>query len=183
MDEDDFERELYQLAIHESGHAVVAWCLGFDIESVSIVGDEEYRGRTLIIPSARETSYGGLEQVIQKCRGIEKRIKICFGGPLAEGRFAGDAMHLISAHNDFKQGVILLRRVADTHSEREKIGDMLFRQTQTLIRRRWKEINSLARELVANGELVSEEVTAAIGPRRLEFFSRKSPSTELLLES
>ena len=101
---------------------------------------------------------------------------------MAEGRFAGNAMHPIAAHNDFQQGVLLLRRLADTHAEREQIGDMLFRQTQTFIRRRWKEDNSLARKLVANGELVLEEVEAALGPRRLEFFSRTSPNMRSLNE-
>lgn len=183
MDEDDFERELYQLAIHESGHVVVAWALGYDIENVSIVGDDEYRGRTLIIPPARETSCGSLEPVIQRCRSLEKRVRICFAGPLAEGRFAGERLHQIAAHNDFKQGIILLRSVAETHIERERIGDFLFRKTQALVGRRWHEINSLARNLVANGELFWEDVDAILGPRRLEYFSRKSAISEATLDS
>ena len=136
MDEDDFERELYQLATHEAGHAVVAWSLGFDIESVSIVADGEYRGRTRIIAPTRLNSFRRMEPVIQRCRTLEKRVRICFAGPLAEGRFAGEALHEIAAQNDFQQGVLLLRGVAETHAEREKIGDFLFRKTQVLVARR-----------------------------------------------
>ncbi len=172
MDESDFERELYQLAIHESGHIVMAWSQGWDIEHASLSAELDSNGRTLIIPTVREATFHNVAPIIVQCRRLEKRIRICFGGPIAEGRFAGDAANLVAAHGDFQEGVLLLRNVADTYEERERIGDFLFKQTQQLVRRRWKEINLLATRLVANGELDSEEIEAVIGPRRLEFLSR-----------
>ena len=173
MDESDFERELYQLAIHEAGHVVVAWCHGWDVECASIVGEQDSHGRTLLIPPAREVAYRGIAPVVAQCRGLEIRVRICFGGPLAEARFAGNGLHLVSAHADFANGVLLLRQAAPTHAEREKIGDYLFKQTQALVRRRWREINLLATKLVANDEIYSEEIEATLGPRRLEFFRRR----------
>ena len=173
MTEDDFERELYQIAIHEAGHVVVGWCLGWGIECVSIVGEQDSHGRTLLIPPARDVTYHGVAPIIAQCRGLETRVRICFGGPLAEARFAGNGLHLVSAHEDFAKGVLLLRQAAETHDEREKIGDYLFNQTKTLVRRRWKEINLLATKLVANRTIFSEEIEAVVGPRRLEFLSRR----------
>ena len=114
--------------------------------------------------------------IIAQCRRLEKRIRICFGGPIAEGRFAGNAAHLVAAHWDFQEGVLLLRSVADNYEERERIGDFLFKQTQRLVRRRWKEINLLATKLIANEGIYSDEIEATLGPRRMEFLSRRLPS-------
>lgn len=180
MDESDYEREIYQLAIHEAGHVVMAWCQGWDIEHVSISPEWESDGRTLIIPQVRNEWCDDLTPVIARCRGLEKRIRICFGWPIAEGRFAGNAMHLVAAHIDFQEGVMLLRNVAETCEEREQIGDFLFEQTRKLVRRRWKEINLLATKLAANGELVSEEIEAAIGPRRIEFLAERRQLRQVL---
>lgn len=174
MTEDDFERELYQIAIHEAGHVMVAWSQGWDIEYASISAEMDSNGRTVIIPSVRGGWNEDVTPIIAHCRSLEKRIRICFAGPIAEGRFAGNATHLVAAHSDFQDGVMLLRNVADTYEEREQIGDFLFEQTRKLVRRRWKEINLLATKLVANGELVSEEIEAVVGPRRMEFLSRTS---------
>ncbi len=174
MNEDDFERELYQLAIHEAGHVVVAWCYGWGVECASIVGEQDSHGRTLLFPPARDTTYRGIAPIVAQSRGLEIRVRICFGGPLAEARFAGNGLDLVSAHEDFAKGVLLLRQAAETHDEREKIGDYLFNQTKTLVRRRWKEISLLAGKLVANGTLFSEEIETVMGPRRLEFLSRRS---------
>jgi len=178
MDESDFERELYQLAIHEAGHVVVAWCHGWDVECASIVEELESRGRTLLLPPMRDIEYRDIAPIIAHCRGLETRVRICFGGPLAEARFAGNGLHLVSAHNDFAKGVLLLREAAETHDEREKIGDCLFKQTQAIVRRRWREINLLATKLVANDEIYSKEIEATIGPRRVEFLSKTSPTAK-----
>ena len=176
MDESDFEREQYQLAVHEAGHIITAWSQGWDVEHVSLFAEQESNARTLIIPSARESTFNNVAPIVAQCRSLEKRIRICFGGPIAEGRFAGNATHLVAAHGDFQEGVLLLRNV-ETYEEREKIGDFLFKQTQQLVRRRWKDIGLLATKLVASGELVSEEIEATIGPRSLEFLSRTSSNT------
>lgn len=172
-DEELFEREMYQLAVHEAGHVVVAWSLGLGVELVSILGDEESAGRTLIIPPGRENPHNRVDKIVQRCRLLEKRIKIAFAGPLAEGRFSGESLRLIPAHNDFLQGVLLLRQVAESSAEREQIGDFLFNQTQEIIRRRWKSINLIATRLVANGELLGHEIETLLGERQWEFFSRR----------
>ena len=174
MDEGElFEREMYQLAIHEAGHVVVAWCLGLGVEIVSIMGDEETEGRTLIIPPELDNPCQSVDKVVQRCRTLEKRVRIAFAGPLAEGKFSGESLRLIPAHNDFLQGVLLLRQIAESSAERERIGDFLLKQTQELIRRRWKSINVIATRLVANGELFSPEIEALLGERQWEFFSRR----------
>lgn len=181
MDEHDFERELYQLAIHESGHAAAAWYCGLEVENVSILGDSESDGRTLIVAPPRVSSFQDVAPVIRRCRSLEARVRICFAGPLAEGRFAGEKLRLSAANNDFTQGVLLLRHMADSHVERERIGDYLVKETQKLIRRRWREINLLASGLIANGDLNSAEIEAKWGPPRWEFQSRKSVTTDFSL--
>ena len=179
MDEDDFECELYQLAIHEAGHAAAAWYSGLEVENVSISGDSESDGRTVIVAPPRLRSYKNVAPVLRRCRSVEARIRICFAGPLAEGRFAGETLRILAANNDFTQGVLLLRDLADTHVERERIGDYLVKETQKLIRRRWREIDLLASALIANGDLNSAEIEAKLGPPRWEFLCRKSVAADL----
>ena len=144
------------------------------MECAGLSFDDDTDGRTLIIPGARLTDSDGVDELLDRCRSVEKRIRISFAGPIAEGRFAGPLLNSKAAHNDFQRGVILLRELADSHTEREAIGDYLHKQTEKLVRRHWKQLNKLATELVTHGEICSEQIEAVLGPRRQEFESRSS---------
>lgn len=174
LDEADYEHEVYQTAIHEAGHVLAAWTQGLDVECAGLSFDDDIDGRTLIIPSARLTDNDGVDKLLESCRSVEKRIRISFAGPIAEGRFAGFLLNSKAAHNDFQRGVLLLRELADSPAEREVNGDYLHAQTEKLVRRYWKPINQLAAELVTHGEICSEQIEAVLGPRRQEFESRSS---------
>ncbi len=174
MDETDYEREIFQTAIHEAGHVLAAWTQGLDVECAALSFDDDTDGRTLIVPGARLTDSDGIVELLDRCRSVEKRIRISFAGPIAEGRFAGHLLNSKAAHNDFQRGVLLLRELADSQAEREAIGNYLHMQTEKLVRRHWKQLNQLATELVTHGEICSEQIEAVLGPRRLEFESRSS---------
>lgn len=174
MNEADYEREVFQTAVHEAGHALAAWAQGLDVESVGLSFDEDTQGRTLIIPRARLTDSDGVDALWDSCRSVEKRIRIAFAGPIAEGRFDGATLNIKAAKNDFERGVLLLRELADTPTEREAIGDFLHSQTEKMVRRHWKKINQLATEIVARREICSEQIETILGPRRQEFESRSS---------
>jgi hypothetical protein len=167
----DYEREVFQTAIHEAGHVLAAWTQGLDVESVGLSFDDEINGRTLIIPRARLTDNDGVDALWDSCRSVEKRIRIAFAGPIAEGRFGGETLNVRAANNDFKSGVLLLRDLADSAAEREAIGDHLHSQTEELVRRYWKQLILLATELVAHREICSEQIEAVLGPKRQEFNS------------
>ena len=169
MDETDYEREVYQAAIHEAGHVLAAWTQGLDVESAALSFDDDIDGRTLIIPRVRLNDGDGVAALWDSCRSVEKRVRIAFAGPIAEGRFAGGALNMNAANNDFQRGILLLRELADTPAEREAIGDFLHAQTEKLVRRHWKKLNELAAELVAHREICSEQIEAILGPRRMEF--------------
>lgn len=171
MDETDYEREVFQTAIHEAGHVLAAWTQGLDVESAGLSFDDDIVGRTLIIPSARLTDSDGVDALWDSCRSVEKRIRIAFAGPIAEGRFDGETLNVRAAQNDFQRGILLLRELADTHADREAIGDFLHAQTEKLVRRHWKKLMQLATELVAHREICSEQIEAILGPRRMEFDS------------
>ena len=171
MDETDYEREVFQTAIHEAGHVLAAWAQGLDVETAGLSFDYDIDGRALIIPRARLTDSDGVDALLATCRSVEKRIRIAFAGPIAEGRFAGVSLNEKAAHHDFQRGVLLLRGLADSAAERETIGDFLHAQTEKMVRRHWKQINQLATEIVAHGEICSEQIEAILGPRRQEFES------------
>jgi len=168
----DHEREVFQTAIHEAGHVLAAWTQGLDVESAGLSFDDEIDGRTLIIPGAKLTNSDGVDAIWESCRSVEKRIRIAFAGPIAEGRFNGGSLNVNAAQDDFQRGVLLLRELADTAAEREAIGDHLHLQTEKLVRRYWKQLMLLATELVAHGEICSEQIEAVLGPKRQEFNSR-----------
>jgi len=119
------------------------------------------------VSRGNQLRYDGLASA--PCQDCEKRVRIAFAGPIAEGRFDGETLNVTAAKNDFQRGVLLLREFADTPGEREAIGDFLHAQTENLVRQHWKHINQLAAELVANGETCSEQIEAILGPRRMEF--------------
>lgn len=167
--EEEYEREVFQTAVHESGHVLVAWRLGLDVEMAGLSLDGETAGRTLIIPDKKLKDSDSVYTILENCRSVEKRIRISFGGPIAEGKFAGDTVNLAAAQNDFERAVILLRGLADTQDEREVIGNYLHSKTRRMVERNWKQIMQLATELTTHGEICSEQIESVLGPRRIEF--------------
>lgn len=178
-DEEAYEREIFQTAVHEAGHVLAAWLLGLDVECAGLSVDGETAGRTLIIPHRRLKDSDGVEAVLENCRSVEKRVRISFAGPIAEGKFAGSRMNVLAAHSDFERGVLLLRELADSQSDREIIGDYLHLQTERLVQRNWKKIMLLANELVVNGEICSTQIEALLGPRRMEFERARSANRQI----
>jgi len=174
LDETDYEREIFQTAMHEAGHILATWTQGLDVECAGLSFDDDTDARTLIIPGARLTHKDGVSALLENCRSVEKCIRISFAGPIAEGRFANTRLNVTAAHNDFKRGVLLLRDLADSQAEREAISNYLHKQTENLVRRHWKLLIKLATELVTHGEIYSAQIEAVLGPRRQEFESRAS---------
>ena len=179
-DEEKFEFEIFQTAVHEAGHVLVAWKLGLDVESAALSIDDETSGRTLIVPSKRLNDRDNIYSIVENCRSVEKRVRICYAGPIAERRFAGDRLNVFAANKDFERGLFMLRECGDTHAERERISDFLHARTEKLIQRNWEKIMMLAKELVAQGEICSAQIELILGPQSMEFecAARLNPSNQ-----
>jgi len=149
--------ERFGVAIHESGHAVVAWLLGFPINFVTITEHEDSAGRLSHQPENRNFT--------DELRRDEAEATVSLAGPLALEIFLGD-LENCGARGDVER----MRTLLEPHyAEREKLLDRLEalgHATRTLVHDKLPVIRKLALELMKRETLTGvhvERILSAAG--------------------
>jgi hypothetical protein len=149
-------------AYHEAGHAVVAYHLEAEIRHVTIVPDHFCAGHF---------THGGLfcaRGLGSDRANLERAIKICLAGPLAQARFHRRSYRRRDGRQDYDCATGLARYLAGSAGEREFLG-YLARRTKALVDRFWNDIDRVARALLEHDELSGNAVKDIIeAPRRME---------------
>jgi len=148
-------------AFHEAGHAVVIYRLGIEVRFVTILPDHDCGGFV---------SHGNLfcDRGLGSDRAVlERAIKICLAGPLAERRFY-PRYHRPRRSHDYLCAFALARYLTGW-GEREFIR-YLERETLALLDRYWADVERVARALLEHDQLSGTRVTDIIDStrRRLE---------------
>jgi hypothetical protein len=140
------------LAMHEAGHAVIAWRNGIEIASVSIVSHETEGGRTLCY----------FEQAPP-----EAAVKAIFAGFLVELRLVerdgperGCNVHGSDTDFELARGIATQAWGADAD---RRLGDLM---TEALLEvdREWSRIERLAQALVESPYLNELELARILSP-------------------
>ena len=148
-------------AYHEAGHAVAAHRLGIEVKFATILPDHD---------SAGFVSHGDLfcDRGLGSDRAnLERAIKICLAGPLAEARFY-PRYRRPRGSQDYDCASGLARYLAGSAGEREFIRYQE-RQTRALLDRYWGDVERVARALLEHDQLSVNQVRDIIElPRRLK---------------
>jgi ATP-dependent Zn protease len=152
-------------AYHEAGHTVVAYRLGVKIEHVSIVPDHDSRGHFAHGYLFCARGHGSDRA------NLERAIKICLAGPLAQAQFHRRSYRRHGRH-DYDCATGLARYLAGSAGEREFLRYQE-RQTKSLVEHLWNEIDAVAQALLERDHLSGTEVKGVIAARwRMEHEDR-----------
>src|SRR5262249_18348055 len=120
-------------AYHEAGHAVVAYHLGVEVRYVTIVPDHFSAGHFVYGDFFSATGLGSDRA------NLERAIKICLAGPLAQARFHRPSYRRRNGRQDYDCATGLARYLAGSDGEREFLRHQEWR-TNELIDCYWNEI-------------------------------------------
>jgi hypothetical protein len=149
-------------AYHEAGHVVVAYRLGAEVEHVTIVPDHFSRGHF---------THGDLfcaRGLGSDRANLERAMKICLAGPLAQKRFRPRSYCRRNGRQDYDCASGLARYLAGSAGEREFLRYQE-RRTKVVVDHFWSDIDRIAQALLERDELSGTEVKNIIEePRRLK---------------
>ena len=155
----------YRIAIHEAGHAVVAWALDYPCTFLTIIQDEDAAGFA-------ETSacYSGYWENLQTIREAKTRARheiiITLGGRCAEECFLGGADDFGCSNDDaYVEQVIFKNSLAADRMDRDEVKEQLRRRCELLVLRHFKKIERLAALLLKQGSLAQPSIDASIRGR------------------
>ena len=164
--EGEYEFTVQREAMHEAGHAVVAWSLGLDVVRVGLTEHEEHDcNATSVSPWQRAIS--AAPSLVEKCCALQRMILVCLAGPVCEGIFCGETKKVVYASADFWRSLRLLNSIFDSGAEKSRAGEMLISQARNLLKDNWSGVNRVANGILKNRWLYSQGLTEILGPRPL----------------
>jgi hypothetical protein len=135
------------VAVHESGHAIVAKVLGCSVEMVSIIPTERLHGQTHWVPGE---GWGAARL------GTVAMI-VAAAGAVAHRRY-GATQEYWDGHSSEDYAVVdaVARKFARSYADVRRVIEMSYAEAARIVAREWKEIQFLARALMQLGEIDAE---------------------------
>lgn len=152
-------------AYHEAGHTVVAWRLGADPKSATIVSQGAVQGEmTQESPFVgADLKYDGSDHVRNR---IERAIMICLAGPMAQRHFSARSWRSWHGGSDYAMAFDLALRVNGSPKAARAHLKWLEIRVQALIVSLWDYVEAIAGELLSHGTLSTEEIRSTLSPMR-----------------
>ena len=149
-------------AYHEAGHTVVAWRLGANPKSATIIPHDEVQGEIgrealFEIPS----DFDGSDHARNR---IERAIMICLAGPIAQRQFAPRSWRRWHGASDYQTAFDLALRINGSTRAAKAYLKWLEMRTQDLVNSLWSFVERIADDLLTRGVLSLDEIQSALLP-------------------
>jgi Peptidase family M41 len=149
-------------AIHEAGHAVAAFCVRQNVRKASIIPKMDTLGRVTHSP-LKFADNGMFDDSLRGGDRAEKRIVICYAGPLASRKFQPRCRWRIGGSGDFDTAMVLMAHLQGPDFKYNNLySKLLWRRAELLVDSRWREINAVADALIEHRRLDSKAIEAVI---------------------
>jgi hypothetical protein len=173
--------EKQRIAVHEAGHAVVAWILGQRMRSIRIYAESNRKTPGYGVVFFRKDTYGHrargmLTEVSESCPDIVSAIDIVvlFAGELAqalsyeEERREFEFEALETGARDRQRVDELLAAMNCTDDQQARRSDQLWRLSADYVGQHLEHVAHLAHALLANGRILkAKEIRQLLGPRTM----------------
>lgn len=151
---------LRRTAIHEAGHAVVAWAVGSRIHGATITPGEDHLGQVRHMPKVKDaTLHGDVDRAQIR---LGHQIKIAYAGALAVKRAYPHSRWRAGADNDFHNAAGDVLRVYEDAPRQIAWTRLLTLDTEALLERNWHAVEAVADVLVKRKTMSGAEVKAVI---------------------
>lgn len=151
-------REL-STAIHEAGHAVVAFFLRVRIKYVTIMPDKK-RGTLGHVRQhpVRFARQGVFDDSLRGVDRAERYILVLFAGQIAQRKHAPRSRWRDGGSTDREKAMELFWRICSNDERARKLYlRLLWRKAECYVDAHWSAIQAVARELIARTTLTAEQ--------------------------
>ena len=163
------EKQFRMQCYHEAGHALVAWWQGLKVEFVYPQIANSKGDASLFVHKPTLAARPRVNDVIQRCRLTEKRVRICLAGPIAEIESGLVGLDEMTLNTDFEAASTLLARIETDCVERNAMMETLYEQTATFIDQRMPQLTRLASRLLIDEYLDADDMGEMLGGPRMMF--------------
>jgi hypothetical protein len=152
-------------AYHEAGHAVIALRVGFGPSSATIIPTRDSHGSVVHANPLRgiNMEIDGSDRARLR---VERAIKICLAGPLAQKRFKPHSYRRWHGREDFNMAADLALRVCGSGRQASAFLKWLDVTTREMIEMQWPGIVRLANRLLKEDHLGYSHVVLSGRPYR-----------------
>ena len=156
-------KALESIAYHEAGHAVVAWRVGVEAKSLSIISEPGSKGRYIHKPYFTDIT-PEYDTSPRAERRLKNMVLVCFAGEIAQRRFNSGEWRDYHGERDFDQAVDLLNYLAGSEDDLQAHINAIHLQAQQMVEDPsvWLCIGALAAALLEHGELSGTETVRII---------------------
>jgi len=150
-------------AHHEAGHAVAAWWFGHlkKKDYVTIVPDQQrgslghFWNPPRFISEMEGTAGNSGRAILQ----AEKFAVVCLAGEAASSRYRGSKRRFLAGgRKDREQVAQVLSRLTGSNEELKAYFRLLQIRAENLVARFWPEVDAVARRLLSEKKLTSEQI-------------------------
>lgn len=156
-------QKLKAIAFHEAGHAVMCWCEGVAVRTISILPEDEVESLDSISDTGSHC-HMDLDPRPKKRSRMEKLVKVCLAGPYAQRRYQPRSHWRADGEYDFGSAAELINSFTGSDREAEAYLHLLEIQTQQELEHEniWMRVEALASALVEKKKLSARKIRSIL---------------------
>jgi hypothetical protein len=141
------------LAHHEAGHLVVAWKQGVSFGGVCLIEPDDDHPIRLGLPDPALP-----DESDQKRLQVEKYVRACLAGPIAQRKFKPRTVRRNQTEEDFGEASAELQSITAPGKHFDTYMELLRIETSLLVEEHWGLLEALAAELLATVQMSGRQI-------------------------